>query len=312
MGILDRLMSSDPMVSAQRRGILESLASMSGPQPIAPSMGQVAGAVSAGARQGKRDYLTDEMSKFQYMTMDDGSFVKFNKLTGEMETIDKFPKATGTSYQIGNKNDEEALKKLKPNFNTSDYAPGTIVTIEKDKTLSFKEPNKKGTTLSQSQLKTNGEIKQARKTLTASYEKWKESSPDNKDKSLGDYVYATSVKKNSLTGMDEPDYETFTMKTAQKAMQKLYGEDQDFEATFNAIFDSSPNSSSLYKDLESGDNEDSKSWFAETMQDWFGSKSTNPVEELDKMKTMPQDKAQEYYNTLPKKIQEQIRQIYNQ
>ena len=92
MGILDRLMSSDPMVSAQRRGILEQLASMSGPQPIAPSMGQVFGAVSAGARQGKRDYMADEMAQTEYMTMDDGTFVKFNKMTGEMEEIDNFPK----------------------------------------------------------------------------------------------------------------------------------------------------------------------------------------------------------------------------
>ena len=69
MGILDVLMSSDPMVSAQRRGILEQLASMSGPQPIAPSMGQLAGAVSAGARQGKRDYMADEMAEFQYGQM---------------------------------------------------------------------------------------------------------------------------------------------------------------------------------------------------------------------------------------------------
>ena len=92
MGILDALMSSDPMVSAQRRGILEQLASMSGPQPIAPSMGQLAGAVSAGARQGKRDYMADEMAQTEYMTMDDGTFVKLNKMTGEMEEIDKFPK----------------------------------------------------------------------------------------------------------------------------------------------------------------------------------------------------------------------------
>ena len=69
MGILDVLMSSDPMVSAQRRGILEQLASMSGPQPIAPSMGQVAGAVSAGARQGKRDYMADQLAKLQYAKM---------------------------------------------------------------------------------------------------------------------------------------------------------------------------------------------------------------------------------------------------
>ena len=69
MGILDVLMSSDPMVSAQRRGILEQLASMSGPLPIAPSMGQVAGAVSAGARQGKRDYMADQLAKLQYAKM---------------------------------------------------------------------------------------------------------------------------------------------------------------------------------------------------------------------------------------------------
>ena len=69
MGILDALMSADPMVSAQRRGILEQLASMSGAQPIAPTMGQLAGAVSMGARQGKRDYLTDEVAKFQFEQM---------------------------------------------------------------------------------------------------------------------------------------------------------------------------------------------------------------------------------------------------
>ena len=281
MGILDRLMSSDPMVSAQRRGILEQLAAMSGPQPIAPSMGQVAGAVSAGARQGKRDYMADQIAEFQYKKMQQPNIDLVKDGKGGVTAV-KTPQLLDNGKTL-----EEQLE------------IETIVETPKS-------------TLTTSQLKTNGEIKQARKTLNASYEKWKESSPDNKDKSLGDYVYATSVKKNTLTGMDEPDYETFTMKTAQKAMQKLYGEDQDFEATFNAIFDSSPSSSSLFEDVEPGDNQDSKSWFAETIQDWFGSKSMNPVEELDKMKTMPQDKAQEYYNTLPKKIQEQIRQIYNQ
>ena len=53
MGILDMLMSADPMVSARRRGILEMLAPLTGKQPIAPTMGQIAGAVSAGSRQGK-------------------------------------------------------------------------------------------------------------------------------------------------------------------------------------------------------------------------------------------------------------------
>ena len=229
MGILDRLMSSDPMVSAQRRGILESLASMTGPQPIAPSMGQVAGAVSAGARQGKRDYLTDEMSKFQYMTMDDGSFVKFNKLTGEMETIDKFPKATGTSYQIGNKNDEAALKKLKPNFNTSDYAPGTIVTIEKDKTLSFKEPSKKGTTLSQANIDRNKSIINDRKFIDREFEKFKKIKGNENATML--QFYSDSLNKTAADGFNKnPNYVPELKRIISNSMNMLNGvEDKDLD-----------------------------------------------------------------------------------
>ena len=229
MGILDRLMSSDPMVSAQRRGILESLASMTGPQPIAPSMGQVAGAVSAGARQGKRDYLTDEMSKFQYMTMDDGSFVKFNKLTGEMETIDKFPKATGTSYQIGNKNDEAALKKLKPNFNTSDYAPGTIVTIEKDKTLSFKEPSKKGTTLSQANIDRNKSIINDRKFIDREFEKFKKIKGNENATML--QFYSDSLNKTAADGFNKnPNYVPELKRIVSNSMNMLSGvDDKDLD-----------------------------------------------------------------------------------
>ncbi len=229
MGILDRLMSSDPMVSAQRRGILESLASMTGPQPIAPSMGQVAGAVSAGARQGKRDYLTDEMSKFQYMTMDDGSFVKFNKLTGEMETIDKFPKATGTSYQIGNKNDEAALKKLKPNFNTSDYAPGTIVTIEKDKTLSFKEPSKKGTTLSQANIDKNKSIINDRKFIDREFEKFKKIKGNENATML--QFYSDSLNKTAADGFNKnPNYVPELKRIVSNSMNMLSGvDDKDLD-----------------------------------------------------------------------------------
>lgn len=229
MGILDVLMSSDPMVSAQRRGILEQLASMSGPQPIAPSMGQVAGAVSAGARQGKRDYLTDEMSKFQYMTMDDGSFVKFNKLTGEMETIDKFPKATGTSYQIGNKNDEAALKKLKPNFNTSDYAPGTIVTIEKDKTLSFKEPSKKGTTLSQANIDKNKSIINDRKFIDREFEKFKKIKGNENATML--QFYSDSLNKTAADGFNKnPNYVPELKRIVSNSMNMLSGvDDKDLD-----------------------------------------------------------------------------------
>ena len=235
MGILDRLMSSDPMVSAQRRGILESLASMTGPQPIAPSMGQVAGAVSAGARQGKRDYLTDEMSKFQYMTMDDGSFVKFNKLTGEMETIDKFPKATGTSYQIGNKNDEAALKKLKPNFNTSDYAPGTIVTIEKDKTLSFKEPSKKGTTLSQANIDRNKSIINDRKFIDREFEKFKKIKGNENATML--QFYSDSLNKTAADGFnDNPNYVPELKRIISSSMNMLSGvEDKDRDKYMTAF-----------------------------------------------------------------------------
>ena len=235
MGILDALMSSDPMVSAQRRGILEQLASMSGPQPIAPSMGQVAGAVSAGARQGKRDYMADEMAKFQYMTMDDGSFVKFNKLTGEMETIDKFPKATGTSYQIGNKNDEAALKKLKPNFNTSDYAPGTIVTIEKDKTLSFKEPSKKGTTLSQANRNKNKLITQDRKFIDREFEKYKKIQ-GNENSTMLDF-YSEMLNKTAADKFsDNPNYVPELKRIISSSMNMLSGvEDKDRDKYMTAF-----------------------------------------------------------------------------
>jgi len=235
MGILDALMSSDPMVSAQRRGILESLASMSGPQPIAPSMGQVAGAVSAGARQGKRDYMADEMAKFQYMTMDDGSFVKFNKLTGDIETLDKFPKATGTSYQIGNKDDEASLKKLKPNFNTSDYAPGTIVTIEKDKTLSFKEPSKKGTSLSQANIDKNKLITENRKFIDREFEKFKKIEGNENATML--QFYSDSLNKTSADGFNNnPNYVPELKRIISSSMNMLSGvEDKDRDKYMTAF-----------------------------------------------------------------------------
>jgi hypothetical protein len=235
MGILDALMSSDPMVSAQRRGILEQLASMSGAQPIAPSMGQVAGAVSAGARQGKRDYMADEMAKFQYMTMDDGSFVKFNKLTGDIETLDKFPKATGTSYQIGNKDDEASLKKLKPNFNTSDYAPGTIVTIEKDKTLSFKEPSKKGTTLSQSNIDKNKLITQDRKFIDREFEKFKKIEGNENATML--QFYSDSLNKTSADGFNKnPNYVPELKRIISSSLNMLSGvEDKDRDKYMTAF-----------------------------------------------------------------------------
>ena len=65
MGILDLLMSSDPLIQSKRRGILESVGKYAGAQSVAPTMGQVMSSLVSGKRQGEKDFLTSEMQKFQ-------------------------------------------------------------------------------------------------------------------------------------------------------------------------------------------------------------------------------------------------------
>ena len=146
-----------------------------------------------------------------------------------METIDKFTKATGTSYQIGNKNDEAALKKLKPNFNTSDYAPGTIVTIEKDKTLSFKEPSKKGTTLSQANIDKNKSIINDRKFIDREFEKFKKIKGNENATML--QFYSDSLNKTAADGFNKnPNYVPELKRIVSNSMNMLSGvDDKDLD-----------------------------------------------------------------------------------
>ena len=69
MGILDALLSSDPRTSRIRQGILQQIGPMAGKRPVAPSFGEIAAGVVAGKRQGEKDYLQDEFTKWKMAEM---------------------------------------------------------------------------------------------------------------------------------------------------------------------------------------------------------------------------------------------------
>ena len=73
MGILDTIketiMSSDPRTSRIRQGILQQIGPMAGRRPVAPTFGEIAASVVAGKRQGEKDYLQDEFTKWKMAEM---------------------------------------------------------------------------------------------------------------------------------------------------------------------------------------------------------------------------------------------------
>ncbi len=248
MGILDALMSSDPMVSAQRRGILEQIAGMAGKQPIAPTMGELAGSISRGARLGKRNYLQDQVADFQYKKMTspnvsfqktaDGSLIAIKAPAlfddakplneqVEFETVSKGK--TSESFIIGNEKDEEALQKIKPGFNSNLYREGTVVTIDKNNKLSFSEPKGEGT-----QGIKNAKIDEDRKFIDREFEKFKKIKGNENATML--QFYSDSLNKTAADGFnDNPNYVPELKKIISNAMNMKSGGDPNRDKYMTAF-----------------------------------------------------------------------------
>jgi len=214
------LLSSDPRMSNIRLGMIEKLGPLTGKKQIAPTMGEVMGAGAAGIRQGEKDYLQDEFTKWKMRDTFSYKERKIPYVTDDGEQREKLE----VSYQGGR--------------------PGTWV--EKSDYLRYKksEPTDGLTT---SQISSNREIDNARGQLDQAFVKWQEEKPEErKDKILGDWVYETSVKLDEMTNLPVPDYNTFAMKAANKAMQSKYGDDPEFSEIYTSIFEGSPQATSLW------------------------------------------------------------------
>ena len=214
------LLSSDPRMSNIRLGMIEKLGPLTGKKQIAPTMGEVMGAGAAGIRQGEKDYLQDEFTKWKMRDTFSYKERKIPYVTDDGEQREKLE----VSYQGGK--------------------PGTWV--EKSDYLRYKksEPTDGLTT---SQISSNREIDNARGQLDQAFVKWQEEKPEErKDKILGDWVYETSVKLDEMTNLPVPDYNTFAMKAANKAMQSKYGDDPEFSEIYTSIFEGSPQATSLW------------------------------------------------------------------
>ena len=214
------LLSSDPRMSNIRLGMIEKLGPLTGKRQIAPTMGEVMGAGAAGIRQGEKDYLQDEFTKWKMRDTFSYKERKIPYVTDDGEQREKLE----VSYQGGK--------------------PGTWV--EKSDYLRYKKSEPTGG-LTTSQISSNREIDNARGQLNEAFVKWQEEKPEErKDKILGDWVYETSVKLDEMTNLPVPDYNTFAMKAANKAMQSKYGDDLEFSEIYTSIFEGSPQATSLW------------------------------------------------------------------
>ena len=214
------LLSSDPRMSSIRLGMIEKLGPLTGKRQIAPTMGEVMGAGAAGIRQGEKDYLQDEFTKWKMRDTFSYKERKIPYVTDDGEQREKLE----VSYQGGK--------------------PGTWV--EKSDYLRYKKSEPTGG-LTTSQIRTNKEIDNARGQLDEAFVKWQNEKPEErKDKILGDWVYETSVKLDEMTSLPVPDYNTFAMKAANKAMQSKYGDDLEFSEIYTSIFEGSPQATSLW------------------------------------------------------------------
>ena len=214
------LLSSDPRMSNIRLGMIEKLGPLTGKRQVAPTMGEVMGAGAAGIRQGEKDYLQDEFTKWKMRDTFSYKERKIPYVTDDGEQREKLE----VSYQGGK--------------------PGTWV--EKSDYLRYKKSEPTGG-LTTSQIKSNNEIDNARGQLDEAFVKWQNEKPEErKDKILGDWVYETSVKLDEITSLPVPDYNTFAMKAANKAMQSKYGDDLEFSEIYTSIFEGSPQATSLW------------------------------------------------------------------
>ena len=148
------LLSSDPRMSSIRQGMLEKIGPMAGRRPIAPTFGELAAGLVSGKRQGERDYLQDEVAKYQFSKMKAPRFsvhggpttgfvsAKETDITNDMgeiidtkvefTTIKEAPKTTKYS-KILTPNDIKNLNEQGYTLNTDEtyevkFAPGVDVT----------------------------------------------------------------------------------------------------------------------------------------------------------------------------------------
>ena len=261
------LLSSDPRMSNIRLGMIEKLGPLTGKRQVAPTMGEVMGAGAAGIRQGEKDYLQDEFTKWKMRDTFSYKERKIPYVTDDGEQREKLE----VSYQGGR--------------------PGTWV--EKSDYLRYKKSEPTGG-LTTSQIKSNNEIDNARGQLNEAFVKWQEEKPEErKDKILGDWVYETSVKLDEMTNLPVPDYNTFAMKAANKAMQSKYGDDLEFSEIYTSIFEGSTGATALFDIMQKNpDKKNEDSFFSKVGKFLTGDDKEELKEEVtftvtdDKYKSM--------------------------
>ena len=202
-------------------GLGQGLLKAAGPQRVAPSLGQALGSGLESMQTARSSYM-DELYKSALMK----------------KSLDTFSyKERKVPYVTDEGEQREKLEVSKDG--------GKTWTEESDY-LKFKKSEPKGE-LTKSQIKTNNEIDNARGQLDEAFVKWQNEKPEErKDKILGDWVYETSVKLDEIFGLPVPDYNTFAMKAANKAMQSKYGDDLEFSEIYTSIFEGSPQATSLW------------------------------------------------------------------
>ena len=204
-------------------GLGQGLLKAAGPQRVAPSLGQALGSGLESMQTARSSYM-DELYKSALMKKSLDTFSYKER---------KVPYVT-----------DEGEQREKLEVSNQGGRPGTWV--EKSDYLKFKKSEPTGG-LNTSQIKTNNEIDNARGQLNEAFVKWQNEKPEErKDKILGDWVYETSVKLDEMTRLPVPDYNTFAMKAANKAMQSKYGDDLEFSEIYTSIFEGSPQATSLW------------------------------------------------------------------
>ena len=152
MGILDLLMSSDPLIQSKRRGILESVGKYAGAQPVEPTMGQVMSSIPTGIQRGEDKFYQNEMIRIkleqikapnQQVVGDKDSGYKLITIPkpelkddGTYETagidIQEITKGiTPTTLMVGV--DDIEIKERIPNIDLTKENEGTTITFDGEK-----------------------------------------------------------------------------------------------------------------------------------------------------------------------------------
>ena len=204
-------------------GLGQGLLKAAGPQRVAPSLGQALGSGLESMQTARSSYM-DELYKSALMKKSLDTFSYKER---------KVPYVT-----------DEGEQREKLEVSNQGGRPGTWV--EKSDYLKFKKSEPTGG-LTTSQIKSNNEIDNARGQLDEAFVNWQNEKPEErKDKILGDWVYETSVKLDEIFGLPVPDYNTFAMKAANKAMQSKYGDDPEFSEIYTSIFEGSTGATALF------------------------------------------------------------------